>query len=60
MTGVAILVGTVAMVAGLIYGAQWVGSVTERHTGVGLLAFIAVVAALIASVWLYGRAVRWL
>ncbi len=61
MTGIEIVVGTVAMIAGLIYGARWVGSVTERHVGAGLLAFIAVLIVLISSVWLYGRAVRsWL
>ncbi|MDE2101481.1 MAG: hypothetical protein KGL39_29820 [Patescibacteria group bacterium] len=56
--GVEILIGTVSMIIGLIYGARWIGAATERHVGVGLLTFIAVLAALIGSVWLYGWAVR--
>ena len=58
MTGVEIVVGTVAMVIGLIYGARLVGNLTERHTGAGVLAFAAVLAVLIGSVWLYGWTVR--
>ena len=58
MTGVLIFVGTVAMVTGLIYGARWVGNVTERHVGAGLLAFVAVLVVLIGSVWLYGWTVK--
>jgi hypothetical protein len=58
MTGLEIVLGTILMVAGLIYGARIVGRLTEQHVGVGLLAFAAVLATLIGSVLVYGWAVR--